>query len=138
MEAAGVQLDFLSKKDNLTHLVEQIDSLRPDHSNVKRLLGDNNARVYVTNLHPHVGYNRNSKSRNPADSNKIQGYHDSLAASIGDVSKSHFMDNNERLHRITSMILRSAATRTVLTLDHPETRFIEVKPSPKGIVFNEA
>jgi len=137
MSAAGLQLDFLQQKDNLNHLVDHIDSLRPDHSNVKRLLGDNNARVYVTNLHPHVGYNRDAKFKKPANAPLIQGYHDSLAASIGDVNKSHFMDNDERLTRITSMILRSAATRSVLTSDFPDTRFVEVTPSPQGLKFKE-
>lgn len=137
MEAAGIQLDFLSKKDNLNHLVEHIDALRPEHSNVKRLEGENKSRVYVTNLHPYVGYNRNAKFEEPSNAPLIQGYHDSLAASIGDISKSHFIINEERQSRISSMILRSAATRTVLTRDHPDTRFLEVAPSTKGLEFNE-
>lgn len=137
MEAAGVMKDFLEEKGRLEELVEHIDSMRPYHSNVKRLMGDNNSKVYVTNFHPHVGYNRNAKPDNPTDASNIQGYHDSLAASIGDVSKSHFMVDEERKMRIASIILRSAATRSVLTQDVPETRFIEVKPSHKGLQFNE-
>lgn len=137
MEAAGVMKEHLDERDRLQELVEHIDSLRPDHSNVKRLLGDNNSKIYVTNFHPHVGYNRNAKPNNPIESSNIQGYHDSLAASIGDVSKSHFMVDEERKMRVASIILRSAATRSVLTENVPDTRFIEVMPSTKGLQFNE-
>jgi len=137
MEASGVMKEYLDEQGRLEELVEHIDSLRPYHSNVKRLLGDNNSKVYVTNFHPHVGYNRNAKPKNPTLSAKIQGYHDSIAASIGDVSKSHFMVDEERKMRVASIILRSAATRSVLTKDVPETKFIEVMPSNKGLQFNE-
>lgn len=137
MESAGVMKDYLDEQGRLEELVEHIDSMRPYHSNVKRLMGDNNSKVYVTNFHPHVGYNRNAKPKNPTKSANIQGYHDSLAASIGDVSKSHFMEDEERKMRVASIILRSAATRSVLTKDVPETRFIEVMPSNKGLKFNE-
>jgi len=137
MEAAGVIKEHLEQKGKLGELVEHIDSMRPDHANVKRLLGNNNSKVYVTNFHPHVGYNRNAKPKNPTQAANIQGYHDSIAASIGDVSKSHFMVDEERNMRIASIILRSAATRSVLTRDVPETRFIEVMPSNKGLQFKE-
>jgi len=137
MEAAGVMKQHLEEQDRLEELVEHIDAMRPDHSNVKRLLGDNNSKVYVTNFHPHVGYNRNAKPKNPTQAASIQGYHDSIAASIGDVSKSHFMTDQEREMRIASIILRSAATRSVLTKDVPEMRFIEIMPSVDGLHFKE-
>ena len=137
MEAAGVMKEHLDGIGKLEELVEHIDSMRPNHSNVKQLLGDNNSKIYVTNFHPHVGYNRNAKPKNIAEAINIQGYHDSIAASIGDVSKSHFMTDAERKMRVASIILRSAATRSVLTRDVPETRFLEVMPSNDGLQFKE-
>ncbi len=137
MEAAGVQLDYIQEKDRLHDLVEHIDSLRPDHSNVKRLIGENTAKVYVVNLHPHVGLDRNAKPANPVTASAIQGYHDSLAASLGDIIESHNIERRERQVRVTSMILRAAATRTVLTRGNSDTTFIEVTPSKTGLEFSE-
>ena len=130
MDAANVQLEYLREQDHMDNLVEHADQLYPEHKNVAHVRGDNIARVYVVGMHRNVGKNRNAKPTDIETASKIQGYHDSLAATVHNLRGEDRVTNEIRGLRLTSMILRAAAARTVITRDiMPEMTFYEVHPS---------
>jgi hypothetical protein len=119
---------------SLDTFVEHVDRIHPGRPNVKRMRGDNISRVYVTNLHPNVGIDRNNKPDDEEQATLIQGYHDSLAASLGDLANVRSLPYETRQLRAAALLLRSAATRSVLTADHlEEMTFYTVRPAHDGL-----
>lgn len=130
MVAAAVEAEHLERRGSLGHLIDHADSLYPDHANVGHPRGENTARVYVVNMHPHVGKNRNMKPNDPAEAAKILGYHESLAAAFNNLRADNRLSNDIRTRRATSLVLRAASTRTVISRDKlTEMIFYEVLPS---------
>ena len=119
-------------------LVRKIDSLHPEQAKTRDVRGKNTAQVYVMNMHPLVGLDRNKKRGDPSTIQRIQGYHDSLAASIGDLNDAHGLTGRERGLRFVGMLFRSAATRTILTQDKlTKMTFLEVRAARDGLQIVE-
>lgn len=139
MMAAAIMAEYLGENGNMDHLVQHADGLYPEHANVVHVKGPSLSRVYVVGLHPNVGKNRNMKPSDPTEAVKIQGYHDSLAATIDNLHRARKMSEEMKGLRITSMVLRAAATRTVISSGKPEMTFLEVTPAntKSGIKITE-
>lgn len=139
--AAKVQLELIDTKPQ-EDLIKLADELLPHHHNVYPVQPVSMARTYVVNLHPHLGKNRNRKPADPAETLKVQGYHDSLAANITDLATAFELSKKMRGMRVTAALLRSAATLTVITQDRmSEMTLLEVRPKPEdhetGLVIEE-
>ena len=114
-------------------LLEAVDRMYPS-SNVVSMNGENRAGIYVVNHHPYVGLDRQKKHRE--ENLEVQGYHDSLAASIGDLLMSRLKP--EILHkRLSAHVLRSAAVRTLIGGDDGSTTYLEVQATEHGPQINE-
>lgn len=113
-------------------LLDNVDRLY-DTKNVVDMSGDNTAQIYVVNHHPHVGLNRQKKHRE-ADI-QVQGYHDSLGATIGDVLASR-MTRKGRTYVLASLILKEAAVRTVI--GDESTLHYEGRMTERGLQVVEA
>lgn len=125
--SAQQQLEHSRGRGHLKHLTEHANGLYPEHTNVMDVRGDGPAFVWVTNLHPNVGQNRNRKPSEPDEAIKVRGYHDSLAASVTDLEKARFSRRVTGL-RLGSMFLRAAATQTVITSGNEDSMaFYEVR-----------
>ena len=138
-EAASRQLEYVrSQNDMGAALVRKIDSLHPEQAKTRDVRGKNTAQVYVMNMHPLVGLDRNKKRGDPSTIQRIQGYHDSLAASIGDLNDAQGLTGRERGLRFVGMLFRSAATRTILTQDKlTKMTFLEVRAARDGLQIVE-
>lgn len=122
-EAAKRKADYLHTEGPMDHLVE----LAADTVHVH---GDNNSRVYVINLHPERGLDRNAKP--VAAARDIQGYHDNLAASVRHLRDEPYISDELRWLRLASMMRRAAAARSVITADLlSEMTFFEARPAPE-------
>jgi hypothetical protein len=132
--AALMQQETAAKLDPET-LLNLTDELSPKHANIARMVGVNNARVYVVNHHPYVGLDRESKRQYRRL--EIQGYHDSLRAAIEGLKNTTSVNAQERGLRLTALMLRSAAARTVLGSLHDDTQYVEVKPGEDGLKFEK-
>lgn len=136
---AGIN-EYLGERKHIDSLIAHADDLYPEHANVKHVRGPGLSRTYVTNLHPFVGKNRNMKPCEPEEAIKIQGHHDSIAASVNLLRGANQLDSQTRGYRFTSMLLRSAATRTVVTGGWDEATLLEVRPaanSKSGLKISE-
>jgi hypothetical protein len=138
--SAAVHADKLeAESDNDLHAIA--DNLYPSHKNVYPCKEQPKlSRTYVINLHPHVGKNRNKKPADPCEAQKIQAYNDTLAANVSDLAANNRMSKVERGYRLTAMLLRSAATRTLITAAYyDEFLFLDVLPSQNdpGLVVVE-
>jgi hypothetical protein len=129
--AAAFMAEYLEEREHMDELLHQLDGLYPHHKNVKPVKGQNHSRLYVVNFHPKIGKDRNKKPTDPTEAAKIQGYHDSLAATTANLRGENGLTNATRGLRLTSMVLRAAATRTVITeRNMGEMTFFEVEPTP--------
>lgn len=123
--ARDMHKDAPSEADLLDH----IDRLYPDASNVVNMRGENNAKLYVVNHHPFVGLDREQKHRE--ERLEVHGYHDSLAASLSDLWLARLPSDVLR-PRVISLILRAAAVRTLIGGVDGDTTFLEVQQTPNG------
>ncbi len=115
-------------------LLEVVDRMYPSSNNVVKMNGTNNAGIYVVNHHPYVGLDRQKKHRE--ENLQVQGYHDSLAASIGDLLMARLKP--EVLHkRLSAHVLRAAAVRTLIGGVDGSTTYLEVQPTAHGPQINE-
>lgn len=130
--AAQRQQEYVGLRDNMEHLVAYVGELYPEHDNVHPMKGANVARVYTVNLHPNIGIDRNKKD--PAVAEAVQGYHDNLAASVVELGNARGLETTVRGLRLTALLLRAAAVRTVLTRDiREDMTFFEVQPAYEGV-----
>jgi hypothetical protein len=128
-DAAYRQIEYLQDKEHMDDLLHHADQIEPHEENVVHVLGENIARVYVTNLHPNRGKDRNKKPSDPVEAASIQAYHDSLAATVNNLRGAN-LDKEIKNLRLTSMLMRSAAVRTVISRDiMPEMTFYEALPA---------
>ncbi len=116
-------------------LVSHVSRLYPDQNNVGTMIGENNARIYVVNHHPLAGLDRNAKHRGD-DPLKIQGYHDSLGATIMDQQMTHTRPDF-LIPRLSAHILRAAAVRTVIGGQHEDTIYLEAQMTTHGLQVAE-
>lgn len=113
-------------------LLDYADQLHPDSKNVVRVKGKNTARVYVTNYLPNLGKDRNKKSPNPTVRDMQKGYHDGIGADVQslDPSNTRRMSDKVRQLKLVARIMRSAATRTLITTENrDEMVFLSVMKS---------
>ena len=122
------------RKATEAELIGFIDELYPDTANIATMTGDNNARIYVVNHHPNAGLNRHKKHR--VVGVDVQGYHDSLGATIADIQASR-IPKDVRTPRLAAHMLKEAATRTVIGSGHDDTRYLEVQMSHTGAQIAE-
>lgn len=139
MMAAATINEHLGDKKHIDSLIAHADDLYPEHANVKHVRGPGLSRTYVINLHPFVGKNRNMKPSDPEEAVKIQGHHDSLGASVNLLRGENQLDAQTRGNRLTAMLLRSAATRTVVAGGWESPLLLEVRPasSKSGLAIIE-
>lgn len=115
-------------------LIPEVNRLHPEHRNVARMAGENKAAFYLLNHHPYVGLNRDLIHR--GDSPLVAtAYHDSLRASFDSLAGTIGMSKDVRALRLTALLMRAAATRTVLTRDSQQMRFISIVPGEHGLQF---
>jgi hypothetical protein len=134
-DAAKRQLDHAVQNGFAEDLAEVIDRSYPNHANVHPVIGENVARIWVENHHPHIGLNREKKARKRQEEGlDIQGYHENRRA-VYDLINSYDLKRRERLYRIGAFASRNAAARTVLTHKYPDTEFYEVSLGKSGITI---
>jgi hypothetical protein len=114
-------------------LIEFVGTLYPT-PNVATMKGENNARIYVVNHHPNAGLNRHKKHREVGL--RVQGYHDSLGATISDQLMSRTAPEL-RYARLSAHLLRAAAVRTVIGGAHEDTVYLEVQMTEHGAQIAE-
>jgi hypothetical protein len=127
MDAAAKEQEYVAEKTEMVSLIRFTDTLYPDHPNVRYVVGQNQARVHVTNHHPYVGLNRRRQVKHYGG--QAQGYHDNLGAMRAELARIPDLGRKQRGLRLGSLMLRTAATRTVLGSLHEDTSYLEVFPS---------
>ncbi len=131
--AARAQLDDRLSQPDPDNIIDLVDNLYPNHHNTAHMEGPNRARVYGVSHHPNVGLDRAKKRKLG-----VQLYSDSLRAALDDLTNSTRDVRRERRELLVSaLILRSAATRTVIGGLHEDMRFLEVKQGRSGLVTVE-
>lgn len=127
--AAAMLLDEMTD-DHLSLLPNVIDQAYEGVNNVPAVTGENRAQFYVANHHPYLGLDRNKVYYEARLS--IPAYHDSLAASIADLTS--FVPANDMGLRVVARLARTAATQTVLARAH-ESRLtvVEMAPTTEGL-----
>jgi hypothetical protein len=128
-EAGALQLEDMQDKAHMEHLLAHIDRLHPEHSNVKEVEGNPGAMVYVQNLHPNIGQDRNKHSLKEDGTQAVRAYHDSVAAALVELDKATELSNEERGLRVAARIMLSAATLTVIEGANPGIAIFEVMRS---------
>jgi hypothetical protein len=136
-DAAARQAEAERNRQDAESLLDVVDSLYPQHPNVRYMAGENRARLHVTNHHPFIGVNRQKQAQRYGET--AQAYHDNLAAIVERSSVLPDLSRQGRMLRAGAALMRAAATRTVVTLGHPDTRFLEVfaDNSEAGLRFEE-
>lgn len=130
-EGAAYQADYLEGQVEVEGILQHADELFPDHDTVRDVKGENTSRVYVVNLHPRIGKDRNKKPADPDEAQQIQAYHDTPAATVENLRTENAIPNEVRGVRVTNMLLRSAAARTIITAAaFEEFTFLEVEAIP--------
>jgi len=124
-------------------IVHAIDAHHPYHANVPHMLGKATPHFYIVNNYPTLGLDRHKK-HNTATL-RAQAYHDNLGARLGDIHNTHALPVDVRSHRMGALMLRSAATRTVIDktkrdaghpLEHWEVEIGKQGPSFREISLN--
>lgn len=108
-------------------LLNKVNSLEPT-KNVVTMSGKNTAQIYIWNHHPDRGLNRHKKHRETGI--KVQGYHDSIGATIKNLAKSK-ATSEQRRYTLGAHILKAPATRSVI--GDSQTIHYEVLPSESGL-----
>jgi hypothetical protein len=123
----------------VAHVVNQVDARYPDHHNVPDMHGPATPAFYIVNGYPHLGLNRHAV--HDVHGLTAQAYHDSLRARIDTVRHALGMSPEVRAYRLGALLLRSAATRTVIDRVKREAgdplRHIEVHIGNEGPAFSE-
>jgi hypothetical protein len=119
------------------HLVHAVDSHHPDHHNVPHMRGQATPRFYIVNGYPNLGVNRHAKHN--TERLQAQAYQDNVGARLGDVHNTHALPYDVRWHRMGALLLRSAATRTVIdntkrAAGHPLDHW-EIEIGDNGPIF---
>lgn len=130
-DAAKQQLEVVPREADI---LEVVDRLYSDETNVANMSGKNRARIYVVNHHPNAGLNRHKKHRESGLT--VQGYHDSLGATISDRMGSRVPASQREL-QLSAHILRAAAVRTVIGTAHDDTHYLEVQMTSNGPSISE-
>jgi hypothetical protein len=123
-DAAQRKLDYVQRYGQ-SDVLSEVDRLYPEYANVVQMRGENNAGLYVVNHHPHLGLNRQLEHREVGL--EVQAYCESLGGSVEDLTKLR-VSTEERDLRLTALLSRAAAGRTLLGAQHPGMEYIEVMP----------
>lgn len=123
--AAALRLDHLgSGNDGIEDLIQVLDDAYPEHHNVPEMAGKANPGFYIVNNFPHLGLNRHRKHEEQRMG--IHAYHDNVGARLDNVNNLHALSRPMRALRMAALLLRSAATRTVIDrLKRKEGRPVE-------------
>lgn len=116
------------EEDELLSWVERLDK----GDNVVTMSGENTAKIYMVNHHSKVGLNRHKKHRETGI--KVQGYHDSLGATISNL-KSSTLDPERRRYALGAHIIKAAAVQSVI--GDAETLYFEGIPTDSGLQVAE-
>ena len=93
------------------------------------VMGQNISRVYVAQLVPGIGLDRSKRPAGVAGE-QVQGYVNGIGQSFDKLSAIRVLDPNELSLLYTAMMLRAAATRTVVTRDHSnDMHYYQVVPT---------
>lgn len=117
-------------------LLALADQLYPGQKNVNSMVGENSAGFYILNHHPHVGLIRQAVHRGD-NTLTVQAYHDSIYASVNNVGNMRGMTREIRDLRLAALLMRSAATRTVICAGNENMTFLHVVPTPDGTQVHE-
>ena len=136
-EAAGMQLEHLRRTGGIDHILDIVDRAFPEHANVPEMRGEPTPSFYIVNGFPHLGLNRHQK--HDVQQQRHQAYHDNVGARLNGIHNTHALPLEARRHRMGALLLRSAATRTVVNrlkraAGHPLEN-IEVEIGESGAVF---
>lgn len=112
MGAAALRLERVQAGASIEPLIEVVDKAYPDHHNVPEMKGDGSPGFYLVNNFPHLGLNRHHKHEERRLN--IQAYHDNVGARLDNVHNLHALPHDVRAWRMAALLLRSAATRTVI------------------------
>lgn len=135
-DAAARQAELEQASHESHSLLEVIDELYPEHPNVRYMSGENRARLHVINHHPFVGINRQWQAEQYGEN--AQGYHNNLAAIVERSLLLPDISRRGRKWRAGAAVGRAAATKTVVTQGHEDSRFLEVFPDTEmGLRFEE-
>lgn len=113
-------------------LLRAIDSMYPYHPNVRDMRGGNRAGFYIVNMHPYVGLDRNLVHRGNDRPLTVQAYHDSPRAMVDALAGTLGMPRSVKEARLAALLLRTAATRTVICRGSEEMKMLNVVPKQQG------
>jgi hypothetical protein len=112
--AAGLLVAELETRDTETmdHMIPTINAAHPGRHNVTHMEGTPTPKFYIVSHWPNVGLNRHVKHK----VERIQGqaYFDSLTPRVNNIRNTYELGHNLRALRVSALLLRSAATRTVV------------------------
>jgi len=108
-------------------LLAHADELYRGYNNVGDVEGLSLSNIYAIGLHPYIGQNRNQKD--PNDANIIQGYHASIGANRTHLAVSSVDTGDEHGLLDTTMLVREAATCTVISSGRPDMTFLDIRPA---------
>jgi hypothetical protein len=135
-DSAARQAELEQNIQETKSILEVVDELYPEHPNVRYMAGENRARLHVVNHHPFVGIDRRRQAKLYGEN--AQGYHNNLAAIVERSLLLPNLSRRGRMLRAGAAIMRAAATMTVVTQGHEDTRFLEVFPEVEhGLRFDE-
>ncbi len=112
------------------------DKLYPHQDNVAPMVGENQAGFYILNHHPRIGLKRQEVHRGEQKL-QIHAYHDNVYASVHNLSDMRGMSREVKELRLAALLLRSAATRTVVCTGK-EIKFLHVVPTAHGTQVEES
>ena len=121
--------DILSTTDP-DDLLLKIEEAYPSHEVVNDMVGDNKAGIYIFNHHPFLGLKRDRVHRGDRPL-EVQAYHDNVSASIGNLRATEGLRELKGL-RLAALIMRIAATPTVLIGSDERINILHVVTTPSG------
>jgi hypothetical protein len=133
--AVGRSLEMIEGVDP-DQLLGTIDGLYPYHPNVREMRGDNRAGFYIMNFHPYVGLDRQRVHRGEHPLT-VHAYHDSPRAMVDALAGTLGMPRDVKDARLAALLLRTAATRTVLCQGGTAMKFLNVVPTRSGLQVQE-
>lgn len=122
--AAAFQHEYLVSRGT-KGLVKLVDTVDPD-SMVDQMVGESRTVAWINNYVPYVGLDRQTKHR--ILEIKGQAYHNSLGAGVVDLGNLAGFNGQRLDYRIGALLLRSAATETIVLNANPHLRKFEVVP----------
>ncbi len=121
---------------NPDQLLAYADKLYPGQNNVAPMVGENRAGFYILNHHPRIGLKRKDVHRGDKPL-VVQAYHDNVYASVHNLSDMRGMSPEVRDLRLAALLLRSAATRTVVCAGNKDMKLLHVVPTAHGTQIEE-